>query len=169
MRMTPSSTCPVNPTPLCHLPPSPTASQKLNLDSPLTSLNLTVIKQNSSSLVPNPLYPKLTVSPSPLTAPPSPRAPQVKSYETLIISAHLSPLTPLLSWFTVSSPPAMTTVSQSSLVPLTNPSTSSNCCRTLQLILFPQPPPFTTSLPSSNSFTGSWSNSESFKNSSVYF
>lgn len=66
MRMTPSSTCPVNPTPLCHLPPSPTASQKLNLGSSLTSLNLTTLKStlskvNSFSLTIN----SSTVSPRP--------------------------------------------------------------------------------------------------------
>lgn len=111
-----------------------------------------VIRHNSSSSVPNPFYPKPTVSPSPLTPPQCPPplslrvwvssstarclsthtsitqpALHISTDVTLIVSAHLSPLTPLPSWSALLSTPTLTTVTLwYSLVPLTNPFTSAN-------------------------------------------
>ena len=68
-RMTPSSTSQPNPTLSSLLHPWQIASLKYKPGSPQTSSNLTAIKQKSFYLVLNPLYSKLTVFPSHLTAP----------------------------------------------------------------------------------------------------
>ena len=115
------------------------------------------MKQNFFLLAPSPHYQNRTVFPSLLTTPQCPPPLRLRVwvssstahflstptlitslglhisiYVILIASAPLSPLTPLPSWFTASSPPVWITSTHSSLVSPTNPSINFNWSRTQQ-------------------------------------